>query len=323
MSPTPAPSGATIRAMQDTAHNPSKGPTKKAGTHRGARGNSHRNYDVESHTDYHAHYALVAKAISYLRMHQREQPSLETLASAMGTSSSHLQRVFSSWAGLSPKRFLQVITRQYAVDALRSNVSVLDASLQAGLSGPSRLHDLTLNCDAMTPGEIASRGRGIRLQHGWGDTPFGPAFVAWSDRGICQLSIHDKQDTQVNDAFSEEWEGATRQENTPAAADLLTQVFDRPLERGKLHLLLRGTNFQVKVWQALMQVAPGQLVSYQQLGGIAGTGKAHRAVGSAMARNRIAYLIPCHRVIRQGGDWGNYRWGLERKLALHLWEHTG
>jgi len=270
----------------------------------------------------HPHYALVTKAITYLRAHQREQPNLETLAQALGTSSSHLQRVFSSWAGLSPKRFLQIITRQYAVDALRSNASVLDASLHAGLSGPGRLHDLTLNCDAMTPGEIASCGKGIALQYGWGDTSFGPAFIAWSDRGICQLSIHDQQDAEISASFHTDWRGAKRNENAGGAADLLSRIFKHPLERGKLHLLLRGTNFQVKVWEALMRVPPGQLLSYQQLGSIAGTGSAHRAVGSAMARNRIAYLIPCHRVIRQGGDWGNYRWGLERKLALHMWEHT-
>lgn len=270
-----------------------------------------------------AHYRLVADAINYLREHQREQPSLATMACALHSSESHLQRTFSSWAGVSPKRFLQIITRQYAVDALREQASVLDASLDAGLSGPGRLHDLTLACDAMTPGEIASRGKGLTLEYGWGDTPFGPAFIGWSSRGICQLSIHNSQEAEVSQTFNEEWRGATREQNNIAAAELLEQVFAKRLERGKLHLLLRGTNFQVKVWEALMQVAPGQLVSYQQLGAIAGTGQAHRAVGSAMARNRIAYLIPCHRVIRQGGDWGNYRWGLERKLALHLWEHTG
>jgi AraC family transcriptional regulator of adaptative response/methylated-DNA-[protein]-cysteine methyltransferase len=267
-----------------------------------------------------AHYRLVADAIHYLRAHQREQPSLETLARALNTSESHLQRTFSSWAGVSPKRFLQIITRQYAVDALREQASVLDASLDAGLSGPGRLHDLTLSCDAMTPGEIASHGKGLNLDYGWGDTPFGLAFIAWSSRGICQLSLHDSKLRDVEGTFNEEWHGAARQENSAAAAALLEQVFAKPLERGKLHLLLRGTNFQVKVWEALMQVTPGRLVTYQQLGARAGTGQAHRAVGSAMARNRIAYLIPCHRVIRQGGDWGNYRWGLERKLALHLWE---
>ncbi|MDP5052175.1 MAG: methylated-DNA--[protein]-cysteine S-methyltransferase [Congregibacter sp.] len=269
------------------------------------------------------HYELVARAICYLREHQREQPGLKTLADALHTSESHLQRVFTRWAGVSPKRFLQIITRQYAVAALREQASVLDASLQAGLSGPSRLHDLTLGCDAMTPGEIASRGQGLSLQYGWGDTPFGPAFVAWSPRGICQLSIHDSRDPEVEALFAQEWRGANRVTNAAGADDLLTRIFARHLERGKLQLLLRGTNFQVKVWEALMQVSPGQLVSYQQLGAIAGTGQAHRAVGSAMARNRIAYLIPCHRVIRQGGDWGNYRWGLERKLALHIWEQTG
>ncbi|WP_439101796.1 methylated-DNA--[protein]-cysteine S-methyltransferase [Congregibacter sp.] len=294
MRPTPRSSSETIRSMPATKTNPPEND----------------------------HYRLVADAIGYLREHQREQPDLRSLARAMDTSESHLQRVFSSWAGVSPKRFLQIITRQYAVEALRDEASVLDASFHAGLSGPGRLHDLTLSCDAMTPGEIANHGKGIALEYGWGDSPFGPAFVAWSPRGVCQLSFNAVHDPGVLRAFKDDWRGATRIENARAAAALLQQIFANPLKRGKLHLLLRGTNFQVKVWEALMQVAPGKLVSYKQLGALADTGQAHRAVGSAMARNRIAYLIPCHRVIRQGGDWGNYRWGLERKLALHVWEQS-
>ncbi|MDA8962114.1 AraC family transcriptional regulator, partial [Congregibacter sp.] len=170
-----APANATIRPMSEPLHSSS------------------------------AHYRPVTDAIHYLRAHQREQPSLETLARALNTSESHLQRTFSSWAGVSPKRFLQMITRQYAVDALREQASVLDASLDAGLSGPGRLHDLTLSCDAMTPGEIASHGKGLNLDYGWGDTPFGLAFIAWSSRGICQLSLHDSKLRDVEGTFNEEW----------------------------------------------------------------------------------------------------------------------
>jgi AraC family transcriptional regulator of adaptative response/methylated-DNA-[protein]-cysteine methyltransferase len=266
---------------------------------------------------------LVARAIGYLRDHQPDQPGLPELARALGSSESHLQRVFSAWAGISPKRFLQILTRQHAIAALRDQASVLEASLQAGLSGPGRLHDLTVSCDAMTPGEIASGGEGLHLRCGMGETPFGRAFIAWGERGICHLSFQPQTDADSHEDFCREWPGAAIQRDNEGARQLLAQVFSQPLQRGRLHFLLRGTNFQVKVWEALLSLAPGELVSYQQLSALAGTGEAHRAVGSALARNRIAYLIPCHRVIRQSGDWGNYRWGLERKLAMHIWEAQG
>lgn len=267
-----------------------------------------------------AHYALVARAIGYLRDHQPDQPGLPELARALGSSESHLQRVFSAWAGVSPKRFLQILTRQHAIAALRDQASVLEASLSAGLSGPGRLHDLTVSCDAMTPGEVASGGAGLRLRCGVGQTPFGSACIAWGERGICHLCFQVQDAADSHEDLRREWPGAEIQVDDDGARQLLARIFSHPLKPGRLHVLLRGTNFQVKVWEALLSLAPGDLVSYQQLGAIAGTGEAHRAVGSALARNRIAYLIPCHRVIRQSGDWGNYRWGLERKLAMHVWE---
>lgn len=273
----------------------------------------------------HAHYQLVARAITQLVEEQTNPPSLGDLARALGTSESHLQRVFSAWAGVSPKRFSQMLTRRYALQALREQRSVLDASMEAGLSSPGRLHDLLISCDAMTPGEIASGGRGMRLHSGWSESPFGRMFIAWCDRGICEISFHDdaafeSTKQQRVKEFEERWHGATHSGDDAAAQALAGRIFASPLERGKLHLLLRGTNFQVKVWEALMAIPAGDLVSYQQLATLAGQPSASRAVGSAMAKNTIAYLIPCHRVIRQSGDWGNYRWGMPRKLALHLWE---
>ncbi len=268
------------------------------------------------------HYALVAEAIRYLADKRVEQPTLAELAMAVGTSESHLQRVFSAWAGVSPKRFLQYLTHRHALQALRDKATVLDASLAAGLSGPGRLHDLTVGCEAMTPGEIASGGGGLTLHWGWGDSPFGVVFVAWNTRGICQLSFHDTQDPGAVDAYRAEWPGANHQPDPEGARAFAARIFQRPFEAGRLHLLLRGTNFQLKVWEALIRVAPGELVSYQQLARAAGSPGASRAVGSAMARNRIAFLIPCHRVIRQNGDFGSYRWGLERKLAIHGWERS-
>ena len=269
------------------------------------------------------HYDLVAAAIRYLRDHRREQPTLAAVATKLGTSEFHLQRVFSAWAGVSPKRFLQYLTHRHAVELLREQASVLETSLATGLSGPGRLHDLTVNCAAMSPGEIASGGAGIGLHWGWGRSPFGDTFVAWSSRGICQLSFHDRRDPAVIDAYLGDWFGADHQRDDEAAGNVLRPLFAKPLQAGKVHLLLRGTNFQLQVWKALVAIPPGQLLSYQQLAQHAAAPGASRAVGTAMARNRIAYLIPCHRVIRQSGDFGSYRWGVERKLAIHGWERDG
>ena len=269
------------------------------------------------------HYDLVARAIRYLRAHRVDQPGLEELAAALHTSESHLQRVFSAWAGVSPKRFLQALTRDAAVDALRRRATVLEASLDAGLSGPARLHDLTVACDAMTPGEIASGGAGISLSHGWAETPFGAALIGFGDRGICHLAFHDRPDVDAVADYRADWPGAAHTREDDAAEHLAARIFHQPLERGRLHLLLRGTNFQLKVWQALLEVGAGERVTYGTLAELAGSPGASRAVGSAMARNRIAYLIPCHRVIRGDGSAGDYRWGAERKLAMLGRESVG
>ena len=266
------------------------------------------------------HYALVAQAIRRLRDCRSAQPTLGELARSLGVSESHLQRVFRAWAGISPKRFLQVITRDAAVSALRERATVLDASLHAGLSGPARLHDLTIACDAMTPGEIAAGGAGLRLRYGWSASPFGRLFTAVTERGICSLSFHDAVNPQALDQLRREWPRATLVEDSAHARDLADTLFAKPYTPGKLHLLLKGTNFQVQVWRALLHVGEGQLIGYGGLAERCGNPRASRAVGSAMARNRIAYLIPCHRVIREDGHWGGYRWGIERKLALRAWE---
>ena len=266
------------------------------------------------------HYALVAQAIRYLRDYRSAQPGLGDLAHFLGVSESHLQRVFSAWAGLSPKRFLQVITRDAAVSALQERATVLDASLHAGLSGPARLHDLTIACDAMTPGEIAADGAGLRLRYGWSASPFGRLFTAVTERGICSLSFHDAINPQALGELRRDWPHASLVEDAEGAQALANTLFAKPYTRGRLHLLLKGTNFQVQVWRALLRVSEGQLISYRGLAELSGHPRASRAVGSAMARNRIAYLIPCHRVIRENGHWGGYRWGLERKLALRGWE---
>lgn len=243
-------------------------------------------------------YEVVARAIHYLRAQALQQPSLAEVAQAVHLSEYHLQRVFAAWAGISPKRFLQYLTKEYAREALRGAQDVLSVTQASGLSSAGRLHDLMVSCEAMTPGEIKSGGAGVTLGWGQADTPFGTALVGWTPRGLCYLAFLDGD----------------------AAQRLLDQVFPGTPQPGRLHLLLRGTNFQLKVWEALLRLPPGRRVSYTQLAALAGTPKAQRAVGSALAANAIAYLIPCHRVIRESGDSGQYRWGGERKVAMLAWE---
>lgn len=287
------------------------------------------------------HYALVAKAIRYLRDNfqgdLKHQPSLAELAAAVHVSEYHLQRVFTAWAGISPKRFLQYLSKEHALQALRSaqaepgvGQSVDGVAYASGLSGSGRLHDLMVSCEAMTPGEIKTGGAGVAV--GWGrvETPFGPALAGWTPRGLCYLAFLDEADPQGRDEdarhteLSAFWPAADLRRDDAAARAWMERVFvpagGKGTAQGPLHLLLRGTNFQIKVWEALLRLPPGHRVSYTQLAALADAPKAQRAVGSALAANTIGYLIPCHRVIRESGDSGQYRWGGERKAAMLAWE---
>lgn len=267
-------------------------------------------------------YATVARAIEFIRANAERQPGLAEIAAAVGLGEHHLQRMFSAWAGLSPKRFLQYLTKEHARQALRDSAVVLDAALGAGLSGPGRLHDLMVSCEALTPGEIRARGAGVEIGHGLAPTPFGAALFGWTARGICHLAFCDDPAAAIA-ALRHDWPAAELRRDDAAAQALAARVFPAAPEPGRLHLLLRGTNFQIKVWEALLRVPAGALVSYGRLAALAGAPGAQRAVGSALAANAIAYLIPCHRVIRVGGDSGAYRWGTERKLAMQAWEAAG
>lgn len=266
------------------------------------------------------HYTIVADAIEYIRSNARRQPSLADIAASVGLSEYHLQRVFSEWAGISPKRFLQFLTKERAREALRESNDVLAASMNAGLSSPGRLHDLMISCEAMTPGEIRQHGEGVNLTYGFAGTPFGGALLGWTPRGICNLIFCDHDRDQKLRAFSEEWPAAKLVRDDEAVSRLCERIFSAGPETGKLHLLLRGTNFQIKVWEALLNIGSSRLVSYSTLAGVVGSPKAQRAVGSAVAANRIGFLIPCHRVIRESGDVGQYRWGSNRKIAIQAWE---
>ena len=267
-------------------------------------------------------YETVASAIRYIRNHAQQQPELADIAAAVNLSEHHLQRVFSTWAGISPKRFLQYLTKEHALKSLKKSANTYEAALDAGLSGGGRLHDLMISCEAMTPGEIKNGGAGVKLHYGIALSPFGLALAGWTTKGLCYLAFLDQDDnTRLEELFSQ-WPNAITILDNPGTTTLVKQIFPTTPQAGKLHLLLRGTNFQIKVWEALLQTRQGQFVSYSQLAKATGSPKAQRAIGSAVGANNIGFLIPCHRVIRESGESGNYRWGAERKQAIHAWENA-
>ena len=270
----------------------------------------------------HHQYEAVAQAINYIRANALKQPSLKQIADHIGFSEFYLQRVFTEWAGVSPKRFLQFVTKEHAKQALQDSVDVLTAALNSGLSGSGRLHDLMVSCEAMSPGEIKALGAGLEIRYGIGLTPFGAALVGWTLRGVCHFEFRDNDAGLSHCTLLAHWPKATLVHDHAGAANLVNKIFSRTHSRGQLHLLLRGTNFQLKVWEALLHVAPGQVVAYGHLAEMAGYPKAARAVGTALAVNTVGYLIPCHRVIKESGEMGNYRWGVDRKIALLAWENN-
>lgn len=271
-------------------------------------------------------YARVAEAIRYLGVNFQHQPSLEELAAHLGLSPYYLQRLFSRWAGISPKRFIQFLTVEHAKQALAQAHSVLDASWESGLSGPGRLHDLFITVEAVTPGEYKSGGRGLRIAYGIHPSPFGPCLLAVTGRGICGLAFVDRGAEVEVGELRARWPAAALVEDREQTAAVMARVFPPGggLARQPLHLLLKGTNFQVKVWEALLRIAPGALRSYEDVAQAVGHPTAARAVGGAVGANRIGYLIPCHRVIRKSGIVTDYYWGPVRKRAMIGWEaaHT-
>ncbi|HJO05626.1 MAG TPA: methylated-DNA--[protein]-cysteine S-methyltransferase [Acidobacteriota bacterium] len=268
-----------------------------------------------------ADYRRIQEAIRYLRFHAYDQPQLDDVAGHVGLSKFHFQRLFRRWAGVSPKRFLQFVTVQHAKRVLRESASVLEASFETGLSGPSRLHDLFVSAEAVTPGEYKSGGAGLELRYGLHDSTFGEFLIAASDRGIAALAfIDDRGSDAAVDDLAADWYAAAllRDDAGTAMAAHLAFAFDR--HDAPLRLLLRGTNFQIQVWRALLEIPQGSAVSYGDVATAIGRPGAHRAVASAVGNNRIARLIPCHRVLRASGDFGDYRWDPVRKVAMLAWE---
>lgn len=268
-------------------------------------------------------YQRIAQAIQFLEQHYQEQPSLESLAAQLALSPFHLQRLFTQWAGVSPKRFVQYLTAEHAKELLTHAHSVLDATYETGLSSPSRLHDLLIATEAVTPGEFKQRGAGLQIAYGRHDTPFGECLLAVTPRGICQLLfLAENGWEQAVAELREQWQAATLREDPGQTQLMIDQIFPVNGKNGKrtVTLLLKGTNFQLKVWNALLQIPPGAAWSYEDVAQAIGQPSAARAVGNAVGANPIGYLIPCHRVIRKSGIIQDYRWGPTRKKAMLAWE---
>lgn len=261
-------------------------------------------------------YERVAEVIRYLDAHHLEQPGLDELARVAGLSAAHFHRLFARWAGVTPKDFLQCLTAEHARERLRKGESVLDASLSAGLSSPGRLHDLCVTLEAASPGEIKAGGDGWTIEAGFADTPFGLCCIGRGPRGICHLAFVENEDLgEIRCA----WPKAMMKRDDKVARDIANLVFQTG-SGASLKALVRGTPFQLRVWRALLKVPPGVVVSYGHLAAAIGRAGAARAVGTAVGSNSLAFLIPCHRVIRETGVMGQYRWGWERKRAMLVWE---
>ena len=264
-------------------------------------------------------YQRIEKAIEFVGSHYLEQPDLATIARQVHLSEFHFQRLFSRWAGISPKKFLEFLTVEHAKQQLLESKPLLDVTFDAGLSSPGRLHDLFVTIDAMTPGEFKAHGAGLEIRYGFHPTRFGNCLLAVTGRGICGLQFVAEDNVSE---LTQRWPGARLIERPDVTAPLVERIFSR-LEtdtNAPLNLLVVGTNFQVKVWEALLRIPPGAVVSYETIGRWIGKPSAPRAIGSAIAHNPIAYLIPCHRVIRATGFIGDYRWGSVRKQAILAWE---
>lgn len=292
------------------------------------------------------HYRLIEEAIQYIEANVQRQPELEEIASAIGLSEYHFQRLFTQWTGISPKRFIQFLTKEHAKDLLARSENLLETTHRVGLSSLGRLHDLFVTTEAVTPGEYKSGGAGLTIHYGIHSTPFGKCLIAATERGICHLGFVQTSEGSAIDNLVTDWTQAKMIEDYKATAPLIARIFPdaspfgddatrlsatpktcagfdtTTLVNTPLKLHLRGTNFQIKVWEALLNIPTGAVTTYEHLAAQIGNPKALRAVGTAVGHNPIAYLIPCHRVIRKSGEFGNYRYGSARKKVLLAREYV-
>lgn len=268
-------------------------------------------------------YARIEQVIYYLQRNAHQQPTLSEIAEHIHLSEYHFQRLFTRWVGVSPKRFLQYITKEHAKQLLARSSSILETSYQVGLSSPGRLHDLFVTWEAVTPGEYKQRGEGLTIYYGFHPTPFGEALLGSTERGICHLAfVMPEGRISAIKELKEYWPKARLVDNKSITQPLISAIFlssDKETEPG-LQLYMSGSNFQLKVWEALLHIPSGNMVSYRDIARYLGNPKASRAVGNALAHNPVAVLIPCHRVINSLGEFGNYHYGDARKVALLGWE---
>ncbi len=266
-------------------------------------------------------YERIERAILFIEENFLRQPDLGEIAASAGLSEYHFQRLFKRWAGISPKRFLQFVTAVHAKELLKENRNLLDVAYSSGLSGTGRLHDLIVSVDAVTPAEFRKRGDSLTIRYGFHPSPFGECFIAITDKGICSLEFAGKEDkgTAVAD-LKKQWRLAEIVPDQKATEAYAVRIFGRKPGGRPLPLHVKGTNFQIKVWEALMKVPQGTVVSYEELASSIGRPSAVRAVANAVAHNPVAFLIPCHRVIRKTGAIGGYHWGGTKKTAILLWE---
>ncbi|MEM8842087.1 MAG: bifunctional helix-turn-helix domain-containing protein/methylated-DNA--[protein]-cysteine S-methyltransferase [Pseudomonadota bacterium] len=263
-------------------------------------------------------YDLMGAAIQYIQDHADEHPSLDQVAAAIGLSPSHFQRVFSQWVGVSPKNYLQYLTVDHARRLLEDRFTVLDTTLDAGLSSPGRLHDLFVKWEAMSPGEYARKGKGLTIRWDWFDSPFGEMLVMATDRGICGVAF--ASDTGRDNALADmrgRWPAASYEQD---GATLRPWVDAALGGSGEVRLVLAGAPFQIHVWEALLRIPSGHVTTYSEIAKFIGKPRAVRAVGTAVGRNPISWLIPCHRALRRDGALGGYHWGLPVKRAMMAWE---
>jgi AraC family transcriptional regulator of adaptative response/methylated-DNA-[protein]-cysteine methyltransferase len=268
-------------------------------------------------------YDTVKRALAFITENWRDQPSLETISEEVGLSPFHLQRVFSRWAGLSPKAFLQAMTLDHAKAMLRDSATVLDAAYDSGLSSPGRLHDLFVTHEGMPPGAFKVKGEGLTISHGFHDCPFGRALVMVTDMGLCGLGFADSdEEAQTLADMKSRWPAATYREDRAQTEDYAQRIFDPEAwspER-PLRIVFIGSDFEIRVWETLLRIPFGKATSYSDLASSLGKPNAARAVGGAVGRNPISFVVPCHRVMGKSGGLTGYHWGLTRKRAILGWE---
>jgi AraC family transcriptional regulator, regulatory protein of adaptative response / methylated-DNA-[protein]-cysteine methyltransferase len=272
-------------------------------------------------------YAVVAQLIENISTEYRRQPSLEDMAVLVHMEPTHLQKLFTRWAGLSPKGFLQAVTLDHARRLLNDGASLLDTAYEVGMSGPGRLHDLFVTHEAMSPGESKGKGAGLTITYGFHSSPFGRALIMATTRGLCGVSFSDGDDEAALKDMTSRWPFATYVRDDPSTATFAAHVFspERWSAERPLQLVMIGTDFQVRVWQALLKVPMGKAVRYGELAKEVGSPKAARAVGAAVGANPISFVVPCHRAIGANGALTGYHWGITRKRAMLGWEagHCG